>query len=61
MRFLRQTLLGFLLLGTTMGLMAYAVSSVMGAIQARMAEESQSPPPRERVAMWRRSGRRSWG
>lgn len=49
MRFLRQTLLGFLLLGTTMGLMTYAVSSVMGAIQARMAEESQSPPPRERV------------
>lgn len=49
MRFLRRSLVGLFLLAVTAGLMAYAGSSVWGALQARWSEEPRQRPARERV------------
>ncbi|MEL7345709.1 MAG: HlyD family efflux transporter periplasmic adaptor subunit [Pseudomonadota bacterium] len=49
MRFLRRTLIGLFLLFTTLGLLAYAGNSVYSTMQARLAEEPQQRPQRERV------------
>jgi len=49
MRFLRQSMIGLFLAAITLGLLAFAVSSVGGAISARMAQEPRIPPARERV------------
>ena len=49
MRFLRRTLVGLFLLFTTVGLLAFAGNSVYSTLQARLAEEPQERPQRERV------------
>lgn len=49
MRFLRHSLTGLFLAALTLGLLAYAGSLVMGAIEARMNAEPRTPPARERV------------
>ena len=49
MRFLRHSLTGLFLLALTLGLMVYAGSLVVGAVQDRMAQEPRVPTPRERV------------
>ncbi|MEM7752579.1 MAG: HlyD family efflux transporter periplasmic adaptor subunit [Pseudomonadota bacterium] len=49
MRFIRRSLVGLFLLAVTVGLFAYAGNSVRLALDARMSEESQSRPARERV------------
>lgn len=49
MKFLRQSLVGLFLAALTLALLVYAGQMVMQAVQAKMAEESHSPPPRERV------------
>ncbi|MEL6452234.1 MAG: HlyD family efflux transporter periplasmic adaptor subunit [Pseudomonadota bacterium] len=49
MRFLRQSLIGLVLAGLSLGLMAYAAQLVGGAVQTRLTQESKAPPPRERV------------
>ena len=49
MRFLGQILLGILLLGFALGLLAYAGFTLSGAIQGRMAQERGAPPMRERT------------
>lgn len=49
MRFLRRSLTGIFLLAVTLGLLALAGSSIYGAIQAKLAEDSPSRPARERV------------
>jgi hypothetical protein len=49
MRFLRQSMIGLFLAALTMGLLAFAVITVGGAVRERMAEEPRTPPARERV------------
>ncbi|MEO0381511.1 MAG: efflux transporter periplasmic adaptor subunit, partial [Pseudomonadota bacterium] len=49
MRFIRQSLIGFVLAGVTLGLLAYAAQLVGSAVQERMAQETKAPPARERV------------
>ncbi len=49
MRFLRHSLTGLFLAALTLGLLAYAGSLVMGAIEARMSAEPRTPPARERI------------
>ncbi|MBD0866555.1 MAG: efflux transporter periplasmic adaptor subunit, partial [Rhodobacteraceae bacterium] len=49
MRFLRQSLIGVFLTGLTLALLIYAGQIVMGAVQARIAQEDRAAPPRERV------------
>lgn len=49
MRFLRQSMIGLFLAALTMGLLAYAVSLIGGAVQERMSDERPSPPARERI------------
>lgn len=49
MRFIRQSLIGLVLAGISLGLLAYAAQLVGGAIQDRMARETKAPPARERV------------
>lgn len=49
MRFIRQSLIGFVLAGLTLGLLAYAAQLVGSAVQERMAQETKAPPARERV------------
>ncbi|MEO0402367.1 MAG: HlyD family efflux transporter periplasmic adaptor subunit [Pseudomonadota bacterium] len=49
MRFLRQSLIGLVLAALSLGLLAYAGQIVGGAVQTRLAQETNAPPPRERV------------
>ncbi|MEO1778823.1 MAG: HlyD family efflux transporter periplasmic adaptor subunit [Pseudomonadota bacterium] len=49
MRFLRQSLMGLMLAALSLGLMAYSVQMVGGAIQAQLALEEATPPVRERI------------
>ncbi|MGB3247318.1 MAG: HlyD family efflux transporter periplasmic adaptor subunit [Sulfitobacter sp.] len=49
MRFLRQSMIGLFLAALTLGLLAFAVVTVGGAVRERMAEEPGTPPARERV------------
>ncbi|MDE4174818.1 efflux RND transporter periplasmic adaptor subunit [Phaeobacter sp. PT47_59] len=49
MRFLRHSLMGLFLAALTLGLLAWAGSLVMGAIEARMNAEPRTPPARERI------------
>ena len=49
MRFLRQSMIGLFLAALTMGLLAFAVITVGGALRERMAQEPRTPPSRERV------------
>lgn len=49
MRFLRQSLMGLFLAGVSLALVAFAVQTIVGAVQERMAEERSAPPARERV------------
>ncbi|MEM9870946.1 MAG: HlyD family efflux transporter periplasmic adaptor subunit [Pseudomonadota bacterium] len=49
MRFLRQSLMGLVLAALSLGLMAYAVQMVGGAIQAQLALDEATPPVRERI------------
>ncbi len=49
MRFLRQSVIGFFLAAVTLALLIYAVQMVVGAVQERMAQDTRSPPARERV------------
>lgn len=49
MRFLTRSLMGLFLLSLTLGLLAYAGSSIYTAVQARLSEEPRSRPARERV------------
>ncbi|MGV6850190.1 MAG: efflux RND transporter periplasmic adaptor subunit [Marinibacterium sp.] len=49
MKFLRQSLVGLFLASLTLGLLVYAGQMVMGAVRAKMAEESHTPTPRERI------------
>lgn len=49
MRFLRQSLIGFVLAALSLALLAYAVQLVSGAVQEYMAQETKAPPARERV------------
>ncbi|WP_394153694.1 efflux RND transporter periplasmic adaptor subunit [Loktanella salsilacus] len=49
MRFLRRSLVGVFLLAVTLGLAAWAVNTLRGAVVARMNEEPRSFTPRERV------------
>lgn len=49
MRFLRQSMIGFFLAAVTLGLLAYAATTVGGALRERMAQEPRTPPARERV------------
>ena len=49
MRFLRQSLMGLVLAALSLGLMAYAVQMVGGAIQAQLALGEATPPVRERI------------
>ncbi|MEP1353530.1 MAG: HlyD family efflux transporter periplasmic adaptor subunit [Tateyamaria sp.] len=49
MRFIRQSLIGFVLAGVTLGLLGYAAQLVGSAVQERMAQETNAPPARERV------------
>ncbi|WP_299043479.1 HlyD family efflux transporter periplasmic adaptor subunit [uncultured Tateyamaria sp.] len=49
MRFLRQSLIGLVLAALSLGLLAYAGSIVGGAVQDRLAQETNAPPARERV------------
>lgn len=49
MRFLRRSLVGLFLICVTVGILAYAGHTVSSAIKARMAEEPQQRPARERV------------
>lgn len=49
MRFLRQSMIGFFLAAVTLGLLAYAATTVGGALRDRMAQEQPAPPARERV------------
>jgi len=48
-RFIRRSFVGLFLLAVTVGLVTYAGHSVWVAIDARMNEETQSRPARERV------------
>ena len=49
MRFLRGSLVGLMLLGLTLGLLALAFNSVYSSIQDRMARDQAVRPQRERV------------
>lgn len=49
MRFMTRSFLGLFLVAATLGLFALAGSMVSGAIEARLSEESDSRPARERV------------
>ncbi|MFT7595912.1 MAG: multidrug efflux system membrane fusion protein [Paracoccaceae bacterium] len=49
MRFLRQSLVGILLVSLTLALLIYAGQLVMSAVQARMNDERKPPQARERV------------
>lgn len=49
MRFLRRSLIGIFLLAATIGLLAIAVNTVRGAVEARMNAEPRSFPQRERI------------
>ncbi|MEI4231960.1 efflux RND transporter periplasmic adaptor subunit [Roseovarius sp. D22-M7] len=49
MRFLRQGLFGLFLVSLTIGLLAYAGHTVVGAVQERMADEPRAPERQERV------------
>lgn len=49
MRFLRRSLVGLFLLAATAGLLTYAVHSVYTSVQARLSDEPQRRPARERV------------
>ncbi|MFL4470260.1 efflux RND transporter periplasmic adaptor subunit [Tateyamaria armeniaca] len=49
MRFLRKSLMGLVLAGISLGLLAYAAQLVGSAVQERMARETTAPPARERV------------
>ena len=49
MRFLRQSLIGVFLAAVTLGLLAYAGQLIGGAVQDRMANDTQARPVRERV------------
>lgn len=49
MRFLRQSLIGLVLAALSLGLLAYAVQLVGGAVQERLARDTGAPPARERV------------
>ena len=49
MKFLRRSLVGVFLMAVTAGLIAWAGSSVYGALQARWSEEPNQRPARERV------------
>ncbi len=49
MKFLRRSLVGVFLLCVTVGLIAWAGSSVYGALQARWSDEPSQRPARERV------------
>ena len=49
MRFLRQSLVGILLVSVTLALMIYAGQLVMSAVQVRMSNDKKPPEARERV------------
>ena len=49
MRFLRQSLVGILLVSVTLALMIYAGQLVMSAVQVRMSDDKKPPEARERV------------
>lgn len=49
LRFIRRSLVGLFLLAVTVGLMAFAGNSVWQALDARLNNETQSRPARERV------------
>lgn len=49
MRFLQRSLVGIFLIALTLGLMAWAGKTVMGAVQTRMDQEPRSFNPPERV------------
>ena len=49
MRFLRQTVIGFVLAAVTLALLALAAQTVGSAIQTRMSKDRTPPPTRERV------------
>ena len=49
MRFLRQSMIGLFLAALTIGLLAYAVTLIGGAVRERMADDAPAPPARERV------------
>ncbi len=49
MRFLRQCMIGLFLASVTLGLLMIAVSTVGGALRDSWAEETKTPPARERV------------
>jgi multidrug efflux pump subunit AcrA (membrane-fusion protein) len=49
MKFLRRSLVGVFLMAVTAGLIAWAGSSVYGALQTRWAEEPGQRPARERI------------
>lgn len=49
MRFLRQSLVGLFLAGISLALLTFAVQTIFGAVQERMAEEKFAPPARERI------------
>lgn len=49
MRFLRQSLVGILLVSLTLALLIYAGQLVMSAVQARMNDDREPPQARERV------------
>lgn len=49
MKFLRRSLVGVFLMAVTAGLIAWAGSSVYGALQARWSEEPRERPARERI------------
>lgn len=49
MRFLRQSIIGFFLAATTLGLLVYAAQLVASAVQERLSNEQVAPVARERV------------
>ncbi|WP_299281062.1 HlyD family efflux transporter periplasmic adaptor subunit [uncultured Tateyamaria sp.] len=49
MRFLRQSLIGLVLVALSLGLLVYAGQIVGAALQTRLAQDSKAPPARERV------------
>lgn len=49
MRFVRHSVIALFLTAVAVGLLGYAAQIVSGAVQARLANERPSPPPRERV------------
>ncbi|MCV6586175.1 MAG: efflux transporter periplasmic adaptor subunit [Marinibacterium sp.] len=49
MRFVRQTLVGVLIVALSLGMLIYAGAAVRDAVQAKLAEEPRAQQPRERV------------